>query len=150
ASKAIHYGRLAGQQALERLAYEDAATHFQHVLQALDLDSPDERERRGDLLLALGDAQRRAGELRQAMGTFQDAAAVARSTGAGELLARAALGYEDAMFHTGAARAGSEDPSVRLLEDAAAALDRADSALRARVLAGLARALHFAGAHERA
>src|SRR5439155_10040630 len=40
--------------------------------------------------------------------------------------------------------------SVRLLEDAAAALAGADSGLRARVLAGLARALHFAGAHERA
>ena len=62
-----------------------------------------------------------------------------------ELLARAAIGYEDACWRPGIADQGA----VELLEEAAAALGDESSELRVGLLGGLARALDFQGDHER-
>ena len=62
-----------------------------------------------------------------------------------ELLARAAIGYEDACWRPGIADQGA----VELLEEAAAALGEESSELRVGLLSGLARALDFQGDHER-
>lgn len=51
---------------------------------------------------------------------------------------------------TGLPRQGLDDPSIRLLEEALDVQPDGDTALRAKLLAGLARALRFAGAQERA
>ena len=68
-----------------------------------------------------------------------------RELGDGELLARAAIGYEDACW-----RPAIADPApVELLEEAAAALGGESSQLRVGLLGGLARALDFQGEHER-
>ena len=109
----------------------------------------------------MGDARRKSGELHQALETFRQAAEVVRNAGgqgaaadvarrAATLLARAALGFEDALLPTGLPRRGVDDPSVRLQEEALRALPAEDSGLRARLLAGLARALRFGGVRERA
>jgi DNA-binding CsgD family transcriptional regulator/tetratricopeptide (TPR) repeat protein len=148
--KAIGYARRAAERAAALLAYEEAARLHQLALQALDLaDVPDEALR-GELLLALGEARRKAGELGEATEAFQRAAEVARASGDAERLARAALGYEDALLPTGLPRAPTGGPSALLLEEALRALPPGEGALRARVLAALGRALHFAGVGGRA
>jgi DNA-binding CsgD family transcriptional regulator len=160
-AKAVAYARRAGDRALALLAYEEGARFYQLALEALDFEESADELERCELLLALGDARRKSGELRQAMETFRRAAEVARNLGgpsaapdaaqrAAILLARAALGFEDALLPTGLPRRGVGDPSVRLQEEALRGLPTQDSALRARLLAGLARALRFAGVRERA
>ena len=62
-----------------------------------------------------------------------------------ELLARAAIGYEEACWRPGFVDQGVVD----LLEEAAAALGDESSELRVGLLGGLARALDFQGDHER-
>lgn len=148
--KALRYAHSAAERAGALLAYEEEARLHQLALQALDLaDAPDEA-RRADLFLALGDARRKAGQLHEAMEAFQRAAHVGRIVGNAEWLARAALGYEDALLSTGVPRPRGTDPSLMLLEEALYALPPDDSALRARLLASLGRASHFAGFGERA
>jgi hypothetical protein len=79
-----------------------------------------------------------ASEVPAARAAYQQAAQLAKRIGAPELLARAALGL-GLEFTT-----GTVDPvEVGLLEEILAALGEADSPLRARVLARLARALLF-------
>ncbi|HEV8634284.1 MAG TPA: AAA family ATPase [Chloroflexota bacterium] len=149
-AKTIGYARRAGDRALQLLAYEEGARLYELGLKALDRADAADEARRCELLLALGEARRRAGELEQAMEVFRRAADVARRVGAPELLARAASGYEDALLPTGVPRMRSDDPSALLQEEALGALPVTDGALRARLLAGLGRALYFAGARARA
>jgi DNA-binding CsgD family transcriptional regulator len=104
---------------------------------------------RCDLLLALGDALRKAGEPQPALERFQHVADLARRLVAPDLLARAALGVEDAVHTAGLPRTAAADPSVALLEEALRVLDPAPSPVRARLLAALARALVFTGAREK-
>ena len=67
------------------------------------------------------------------------------SSGDGELLARAAIGYEEACWRPGIANQGA----VELLEEATTALGGDNPELRAGLLSGLARGLVFQGEHER-
>ena len=69
----------------------------------------------------------------------------ARARRRAQLLARAAIGFEDACWRPGMADQGA----VELLEEAAAALGEEDSSLRVGLLGGLARALDFQGDHVR-
>jgi class 3 adenylate cyclase/tetratricopeptide (TPR) repeat protein len=136
ADKAVEYASRAGKLALDMLAYEQAAGHFEGALQALELTGPGDGYRRGELLLVLGEAQRAAGDLAAARASYEQAAAAAERIGAAELLARAALGL-GVEFTVGVV----DDMEVRLLEEALTALGDVDSQLRARVLARLAKAL---------
>jgi tetratricopeptide (TPR) repeat protein len=149
-AKTVAYARRAGDRALALFAHEEAARLYQLGLRALEMADAPEEARGCELLLALGEARRRSGELRGAMEAFQRAAEIARSSAKHDQLAYAALGYEDAVLPTGSRRDPSGDPSILLLEEALRALPPGEDALRARVLAGLARALYFAGARERA
>ncbi len=148
--RAIVYARRAGDLALRMLAYEEGVRLYQRALRALDQRGEPDGAQRCSLLLALGESQRRAGELRPALETFQQAAAVARALEAPEPLARAAVGYEEAFLATGATRAGPRDPSIVLQEEALRALGEGASDLRVRLLAGLARVYSFVGEWERA
>jgi len=139
--KAIDYAVRAAQRATSLLAYEGAASHYERSLEALELkESPDEK-RRSELLLALGDAQTRAGNTVKARDTFQQAADVARKVALPEHFARAALG-----IGAGAAmgtRYGKVDElQVRLLEEALRVLGENESAHRVRLLAQLCLALY--------
>jgi DNA-binding SARP family transcriptional activator len=136
--RAVDYARRAGDQALRLLAYEEAARLYQAALEALGAGELQSGEERCELMLALGDAQARAGDMPGARETFVVAAELARRLGAGEYLARAALGYGGRFVWL---RAGRDRRIVPLLEDALALLPNEDSSLRVRVLARLAGAL---------
>jgi tetratricopeptide (TPR) repeat protein len=144
--KAPAYAEAAGRQALAVQAYEEAVVHFERALSTL-AHAPGEQGRRVELLLGLGDARLRAGDLRAARAAFDEAAELARRRGSAEDLARAALGF-------GAGLGGFEvDPfdehQIGLLEEALAVLDPSDSPLRAWTLARLSVALSFVASHIR-
>ncbi len=139
AEKAVEYSTRAGEQALAAFSYEEAALHFERALQALRVTGGGER-RRCELLLSLGDARSRAGQLADARKGFEAAAELARGLAWAEGLARAALGFSGFVDPP----AGTVDEqSVRLLEEANQALEGRDSALRVRVLARLAYELQY-------
>jgi tetratricopeptide (TPR) repeat protein len=54
--KALHYCELAAQRAMSVFAYGEAERHLQQALRALEVLDPDDRLKRCDLLLALGEA----------------------------------------------------------------------------------------------
>jgi tetratricopeptide (TPR) repeat protein len=143
ADKAIEYAIRAAERALAHGAYEEASRHYARALDALEWRSPDER-RRCELLVALGDAEMCAGETTAAKRTLRQAAELARTLGAGELLARAALA-----FGWWVEPGRTDHYLVDLLEEAARALGEPESALRARVLAHLAAELWYSGTPER-
>ena len=139
--KAALYAERAGRQAAEQFAYEGAATHFRNALAALDLAGAD-TSRRIPLLLALGDATLRSGDVGAAREAFMAAADHARREGSPELLARAALGlgsgldgFEVRLF---------DHAQLTLLEEALATLPPERSALRSWAMARLSVALTFA------
>ena len=107
AGKAIGYTRQAGERALAGLAFEEAAAYFERALAVLEPRDTDGARLRCDLLLALGDAQRRAGNL-QYRETVAKAVEVARALGDGERLALAALT---------SARPGGFMASVNLIDE---------------------------------
>ena len=136
AAKAVQMATLAGRRALEVLAWEDAAELFERALAALELAERPRPQQRCELLLAVGEARMAASDVPAARTAYQQAGELARRIGSSEALARAGLGL--GLEFT----SGIVDPvQVGLLEEALAALGEADSPLRARVLAGLARAL---------
>jgi DNA-binding SARP family transcriptional activator len=110
----------AAREAMRAFAYEDAAALCERALEAVG-----ESSRRGELLLALGDARLRAGESAKARDAFRAV------TGDPELLARAALGFSG----LGVTIIAVDREAVRLLEDA---LETAEGPLRARLLSRLA------------
>ena len=145
AEKALVYALKAADVALEAHAYEDAAAHYERALVTLDLARPDDRVARADLLLALGRARWQASERGPRL-AFEMAAVLARDMGDAERLAWAALGAGGRYYAPGV----PDMPYVALLEEALAALERADSALRARLLARLAENLVFLEQRDRA
>jgi DNA-binding SARP family transcriptional activator/tetratricopeptide (TPR) repeat protein len=135
AGEAASYATRAAEHAMAQLAFEEAARLYRLALRAMRRGSSGDPARRCDLLLALGEAQARSGDDAGAKQTFLDAAAIARSFGSGEQLARAALGYGGRFVWTSM----RGDPhAVPLLEEAIDALPEHDSELRARALARLA------------
>lgn len=136
AARAVQMATAAGRRSMEMLAWEDAAELFQRALTALELTERPGLQQRCELLLAVGEARMAASDVPAARTAYQQAGELARRIGSPEALARAGLGL------------GLEftsmivDPvQVGMLEDALATLGEADSPLRARVLAGLARTL---------
>jgi tetratricopeptide (TPR) repeat protein len=133
--KAIAYARRAGERAIRLLAYEEAARLFELALQALELESSVDPRIQCELLLALGDAQTRAGAFENAKETFLGAAEIARVEKLAEHLGRAAIGYGGRFVWD----PGRGDPHLLpLLEEAIAALPEADSELRLRLMARVA------------
>ena len=139
--KAALYAERAGHRAAEQFAYEDAATHFRNALSALDLADAD-NSRRIPLLLVLGDASVRSGDMGGAREAFLSAADHARRDANPDLLASAALGlgsgldgFEVRLF---------DHAQLTLLEEALAILPPEPSALRAWAMARLSVALTFA------
>jgi DNA-binding winged helix-turn-helix (wHTH) protein/tetratricopeptide (TPR) repeat protein len=153
ADRAVFYSARAGDRAAALLAHEEAARHYERALEAMALLPPDER-RHGELLVALGEAEMRAGEVQirgepspKARTTLRRAGDLARRIGASDLLARAALAFGGTV---GGMRFGILDPDlVQLLEEALAALGAGDGALRVRVMGRLAMALYWSDARAR-
>jgi tetratricopeptide (TPR) repeat protein len=144
--KALRYAVQAGERASAFLAYEEAAQYYERALQLLPLQESTEPQR-CELLLALGDVQRKAGDAGQARESFQRAAAIARKKDLPTFLARAALGFGEVWVMTGVGVV--DTPLVGLLDEAVNTLGQEDSTLRAQVLARLAVELRWSDAHER-
>jgi DNA-binding SARP family transcriptional activator len=136
--KAIDYATQAGDQAVSLVAYEEAARLYRMGLDTLELKAPPDEDTRCELLLALGDAIARGGDLPVAKEIFVRAADLARELDEPEQLARAALGYGGRWVWL---RAGKDLRLIPLLEHALGALPPGDSELRAMLLARLAGAL---------
>ena len=115
AERAIDYNLRAARAARAALAFDDAAMRLRT---AIEIGIEGEPER-ADALLELGSVSHRAGKATDALEAFASAAAIARSLDSPELLARAAIGYEDACWRPGVARRDA----VELLEEALAAVD---------------------------
>ncbi len=141
AERAIDYNLRAARAASAALAFGDAAMRLQT---AIEIGIQGKPERAG-ALLELGAASHRAGKATDALDAYMSAAEIARALDSGELLARAAIGYEDACWRPGVIR----PDATQLLEEALAAVDDSSDELRIGLLAGLSRALDFAGERER-
>jgi DNA-binding CsgD family transcriptional regulator/tetratricopeptide (TPR) repeat protein len=139
--RAIDYNLRAGRAASAALAFDDAAMRLRT---AIEIGIQGEPERVG-ALLELGSASHRAGKATDALEAFASAAEIARALHSAELLARAAIGYEDACWRPGMTRRDT----VELLEEALTAVDEENDELRIGLLAGLARALDLEGQRER-
>jgi len=139
--RAIDYNVRAARAASAALAFDDAAMRLRT---AIEIGIQGESER-ASALLELGSASHRAGKATEALEAFASAAEIARALDSAELLARAAIGYEDACWRPGIMRR----ETVELLEEALAAVDEESEELRIGLLAGLARALDFEGQRER-
>jgi predicted ATPase len=76
--KTIDYAVRAGARAMALAAYPEAVRFYQMALQTLEYQSPVDETQRCTLLLALGEAQRKAGASLQALDTLQQIADTAR------------------------------------------------------------------------
>lgn len=135
--RAVSYNLLAAESASAALSFDEAAERLRTAL-ALGVD--DCRER-GTVQLDLGDACHRAGRSLEALDAFRDAAAIGRALRDTELLARAAIGFEEACWRP----AIHDEGAVELLGEAVAAFAEEPSELRVRLLGALTRALDFTG-----
>jgi hypothetical protein len=146
AGEAVAWSATAAEEATGRLAHEEAARHRQRALEVLEAsgraDDPRRAERLLELLLELGAARRRTGDLAGSRQAYQRAAALARRGGDARRLALAALGLQAIGTRSWPSLL---DELVPLLEEAAAALGEQPTPLRALVLAGLARELAWTG-----
>jgi class 3 adenylate cyclase/tetratricopeptide (TPR) repeat protein len=143
-ARTIHYARQAGDQALDGLAPHEAAGWYERAL-ALVGNPRQAQAERCELTIALGVAQRQAGDLRF-RSTLLDAAAQARKLGDTDALVRAALANNRGDVST----AGEVDAErLDVLDAALAAIDPSDSPARARLLAVMALESNYAGDWER-
>jgi DNA-binding CsgD family transcriptional regulator len=137
AGRGVEYNLRAARAATAALAFDEAAERL-HAALGLGIASPAVE---AELLLELGLAHHRAGKALDALDAYRSAATIARELRDAALLARAAIGFEEACWRPGMADQGA----VELLEEAAAALGPQTSELRVGLLGGLARALAFQG-----
>jgi predicted ATPase/DNA-binding SARP family transcriptional activator len=133
--RAIGYAVLAGDHALALLAYEQAAAHYRRAIEMLDRrGAPAFEAQRCELMIAQGEAERMAGDPAHRE-TLLRAATLARAIDDPARLARAALANNRGF---NSSSQGVDRERVAVLESALTALDEADSATRAGLLAQLA------------
>ena len=128
--RAFTYAIRAAEWSLAQLAFEEAARLYE---MALTLAGDDVQ--RCDVLLALGDANARAGNTFAAKRSFNDAAELADANGLPERLGRAAVGYGGRIIW---AVSRDDDQLKLLIERALEALGDDAPELRVELLARLA------------
>ena len=141
-NRAIDYSTRAGHRALTQLAHDEAVAYYRQALDLLGL-TPGHAEdpRRVDLLISLGEAQRRSGDGAHRT-TLLDAGLLAQKQGDAAAMARAALANTRGTF----SQLGAVDVErVEALQAAVEALGGAEPALRARLLAILGVELTWSG-----
>jgi class 3 adenylate cyclase len=144
--KAADYAWWAGERAASVGAYEEAAALYERSLHLFDTASS-EPTRRCELLLALGEARWRAGQVDESRETFLDAAGMAEQLSLPDQYARAALGF-------GGGPGGfavtdvADSELVHLLRAALEQLGDRDSLLKVRVLGRLAVELSYTSDEE--
>jgi DNA-binding CsgD family transcriptional regulator/tetratricopeptide (TPR) repeat protein len=140
--RAIDYAIRAGQSADAALAFEDAINLFQNALDMIEATSDESPQRRCDILLLLGNAQREASDYPQALETLKAAAAVARAHRLTDALVETAILYEDVAWrHTAHVDARPEI----LLEEALRWAPEDALASRVRLMGSLANSLLHTG-----
>lgn len=143
--RAIDYAERAAKQAMEQLAYEEAAETYERAVEVLELsDEPDQR-RRLRLSLALGGAEARAAQVADARRAFGQAAECARALGDADGLVGAAIGI--ALL----SEAGKVDRRlVALIDEALEAIGPEPSAARAALLSAKSQELYWVDAQGQA
>jgi tetratricopeptide (TPR) repeat protein len=147
AEKAIDYAVRAGRRADALLAFEDAVQFFQTALDAMEQRAEPQEAKRCRLLFLLGEAKRKSNDFPAALAMLGETAKAAKGLGLPDVLASAALAYEQTSWRSGLF---SPDPPGRLLEDALREVPPTDTTLRARLVGALARALLYSGAETEA
>jgi DNA-binding SARP family transcriptional activator len=142
--RAIDFALAAARRADRLLAWEEAAQHYRAALRARELAGAVDDQVRGELLLALGQSEERAGLEQEARASFSAAIRTARGLGDSVLLTRAVLGLAGPW----SALSRSDPERVALLDEAMSALPEDDSPLRARLLARMSLELYYAGEPE--
>jgi DNA-binding CsgD family transcriptional regulator len=134
-ARAAGWIRRAAEEAMRRLAYEEAARLFRQTLDmgGAELDGQD----RCTLLLAAGTAAHLSADLGGRLDACLEAADLARAIGQPDLLAEAALVMEPV------GRPGFDLATRRLCEEAIAALGAQPASLSARVTARLAESFAY-------
>ncbi|HXW35376.1 MAG TPA: BTAD domain-containing putative transcriptional regulator, partial [Acidimicrobiales bacterium] len=128
-ARAVDYAAAAGEQALEQLAFDQAAEFFTQALDAAeDVDAG--LERRCSLLVRLGTAQRLAG-ISAYRATLLEAARLAMNLGDATLLAQAALANNRGLP---SAAGMLDNERIFVIEAALDAVGPEDSPVRARLL----------------
>jgi DNA-binding SARP family transcriptional activator len=137
--RALRYSRTAGDEALARLAPEEARRWYGEALDLLEQESDNDERLRGELLAGLGDAERQLGDPQHRARLIQ-ATRLALSIDNDELALRAVLSNTRGFF----SEAGHVDVErVDLLWILAERTEGRRDALRARLLAQLAGELTF-------
>lgn len=145
AARALAYTVQAAAQALAQVAYDEAVNYYEQALRLADgAMAVVDDVLRCDLLLWLGEAQRRAGDARHRE-TLLAAARLAQNLGDAERLASAALANSRGFW---SATRTVDAERVATLEAALALAGDGDSSLRAQLLATLAAELVYAGEFE--
>jgi class 3 adenylate cyclase/tetratricopeptide (TPR) repeat protein len=133
--RAIDYAVRAGDRAIAQLAHHEAVTFYRQALEMLDGgETAADGDRRLELLIALGEAQRRAGDVGYRK-TLLDAARLAGQRQDPIALARAALANSRVNLYSAATEVDTQ--RVEVLEAALAATGPEQLSLRARLLANL-------------
>jgi class 3 adenylate cyclase len=143
--KAVDYAERAAERAKGQVAYEEAAAQYERALQALELATPVDEERRCELLLTLGQVVFKAGDPARSRQALDGSIELARTLKDSERLARAVAAYEFNFFEIGK----SQEKIVALVEEALAAIGENDSLLRVELLISLGRELGFSAARPR-
>ncbi|HZR81427.1 MAG TPA: AAA family ATPase [Candidatus Binatia bacterium] len=136
--RAVAHAARAGDLALRRLGYEEAAEHYGRAVEAAEGAAIDARARL-DLLLRLATARLAASDDDGARGAAVDAAELARELGDVRAMARAAGIASGARSETGQ----PDHAVIGLLEQAARAVRADDPTALPLVLPPLARELYF-------
>jgi len=140
AARAAEYAVRAGDRALAQLAHDEAVAYYRSAFELLDAAGESAGPDRIELLISLGEAERRAGDptYRETLFTAADLAQQASDP---IRLARAALANHRGFWSFAG---GVDEDRVRVLESALDALGGgSDNSLRARLLAQLAVELTF-------
>jgi tetratricopeptide (TPR) repeat protein len=144
--KAIDYSIRAGIRCLDQLAHEEAARHFRAAINVLEAKDVVDRLQLCKLLQDLGEAQKRSGQYALSRETFHRAFDVARSIGASDQKALAAIAFEWVTWGIGKPDA----TSLLLCKEAVSTLSSDRRALRAKLMAAHARAIQGLGSAEEA
>jgi DNA-binding SARP family transcriptional activator/tetratricopeptide (TPR) repeat protein len=142
--RAVRYACLAGERAVHEVAYEEAARQYGRAIEVFDRYQLTDQVQRCNMLLALGDAYNRMGDVAAGGERFLEVAEIARGLDSTELLTDAALGFGGAL----PAAVAPNSRAQELLRETLRALGRDDSRAHAVALARLAHWSHYAGPRE--
>ena len=133
--RAVEYATRAGDRALAQLAHDEAVTYYGQALELLQVAGDSAGGQHIELLIALGEAQRRAGESGHRE-TLLGASRLAAERGDANALARAVLANTRGVFPSAVGDVDHE--RVAALEAALDAVGGDETPTRARLLAALA------------